>query len=212
MLVTTVGPHTAGGGPFIHSVTSRGWPHARHWRFRSEQDGHRSCLPYILSGRQTDSLSYANHFIEEPLVREKAAYKCFLSWMRGYYSSWMERLEQCWHSCVGRRDSACYSKKKTYRAITMSRWRKFSSCQKKTLHCKLLSVELLKDTEVQSVCKRGASDLLACFLPFQHYIHQEQWLLGLFQETSATERAAADPKVIAYGAEIHAWPAIQYRC
>ena len=48
----------------------------------------------------------------------------------------------------------------------MSRWRKFSSCQKRTLHCKLLSVELLKDTEVQSVCKRGTSELLACFLPF----------------------------------------------
>lgn len=83
-------------------------------------------------------------------------------------------------------------KKKTYGAITMSSGIKFSSCQKKTLHCNY-SVELLKDTEVQSVCKE-APDLLACFLPFSALHTSEQWLLGLFQETSVTERAAADPK------------------
>lgn len=75
----------------------------------------------------------------------------------------------------------------------------------KTLHCKLLSVELLKDTEVQSVCvQKSASDLLATFFLLSiTYIRTVAPGL-VIQETSVTERAAsADPQVIAYSAEIH---------
>lgn len=100
--------------------------------------------------------------------------------MRGYYSSWDGALRAEYDTAVLEEETVLVIlKKKTYRAITMSRWRKFSSCQKKTLHCKLLSVELLKDTEVQSVCKRGASDLLACFLPFLSITYIRTVALGL---------------------------------
>lgn len=100
--------------------------------------------------------------------------------MRGYYSSWDGALRAEYDTAVLEEETVLVIlKKKTYGAITMSRWIKFSSCQKKTLHCKLLSVELLKDTEVQSVCKRGASDLLACFLPFLSITYIRTVALGL---------------------------------
>ena len=105
-------------------------------------------------------------------------------WMRGYYSSWDGTLRAEEYDIavlerkVSERDSAVILKK-TYWAITLSRWGKFSPCQKRTLHCKLLSVELLKDTEAK-VCAKEA--LLTCwpvFFPFSALHTSEQWLLGL---------------------------------
>lgn len=133
--------------------------------------------------------------------------------MRGYYSSWDGALRAEYDTVVLEEETVLLFLRRKLTGQSLCPGGENSVHVRRRPFTANYSLWNFWKTLKSKVCAKEA--LLTCwpvFFPFSALHTSEQWLLGLFQETSVTERAAADPKVIAYGAEIHAWPAIQYRC